>query len=61
MNLIYKNEKTLFALAAVLSALFWIVLTLSTFGVIWVFLLFGYLFFLFFFDASLFLCFRSQT
>jgi Zn-dependent protease with chaperone function/type II secretory pathway pseudopilin PulG len=47
MDLVYKNEKTLFRIAAVLSAVFWLALTVGTFGIFLVYLLLGYLFFLF--------------
>lgn len=47
MSLIYKNEKLLFRIALVLSALFWIILTAVTFGILLIYLLFGYLIFLF--------------
>lgn len=47
MELVYKNEKALFRIAAFLSAIFWIALTVGTFGILLLYLLFGYLFFLF--------------
>ncbi len=47
MELIYKNEKVLFRIAAIISACFWIALTVGTFGIVLIYLLFGYLFFLF--------------
>lgn len=47
MDLVYKNEKTLFRIAAALSAVFWLALTVGTFGIFLVYLLLGYLFFLF--------------
>ncbi len=47
MDLVYKNEKPLFAIAAILSALFWLLLVLGTIGIVIVYLLFGYVFFLF--------------
>ena len=47
MNLLYKHEKTLFTISCVIASLFWLVLTFATFGTIFLFLLFGYLFFLF--------------
>ncbi|MDX1754547.1 MAG: M48 family metalloprotease [Marinobacter sp.] len=47
MNLVYKNEKPLFTIAAVLSGVFWLALLIGTFGVLLVYLLLGYLFFLF--------------
>lgn len=47
MKLVYKYEKPLFFIAAVLSALFWVTLIIGTIGIALVYLLFGYLFFLF--------------
>lgn len=47
MNLIYKNEKTLFLIAAIISGLFWIALILGTLGIALLYLLFVYIFFLF--------------
>ena len=47
MNLIYKNEKKLFAIAAVISALFWLILIAGTFGIALVYVLLGFLFYLF--------------
>lgn len=47
MDLIYKKEKPLFLIAAFLSAIFWIALTVGTFGIVLIYLLLGYLFFLF--------------
>lgn len=47
MNLVYKNEKPLFAIALVISAMVWLGLVLGTLGVVLIYLLFGYLFFLF--------------
>src|SRR6187402_2012041 len=47
MDLVYKNEKALFAIAAVISTIFWLGLLLGTFGALLIYLLFGYLFFLF--------------
>lgn len=47
MDLIYKNEKPLFRIAVVLSAIFWLGLTIGTFGILLIYLLFGYIFFLF--------------
>lgn len=40
----YRHEKTLFTLAAALSILFWAVLTLSTIGIVWLYMAFLYLF-----------------
>ncbi|WP_049723352.1 M48 family metalloprotease [Gilvimarinus polysaccharolyticus] len=47
MDLVYKNEKPLFIIAAVISTIFWLVLTVATIGVVLIYLLLGYLFFLF--------------
>jgi len=47
MNLVYKHEKSLFIITAVLSALLWLVLIGATFGIALVYILLGYLFFLF--------------
>lgn len=47
MNLAYKNEKTLFAIAAILSTLFWLILIGATFGIALIYVLFGLVFYLF--------------
>ena len=47
MELTYKHEKPLFRIAVVLSILFWLLLILGTFGIALIYILFGYLFFLF--------------
>lgn len=47
MDLVYKHEKPLFCIAAVLSAVFWILLTAGTFGFLLIYLPLAYLFFLF--------------
>lgn len=47
MELVYKNEKPLFIIAAVTSAIFWLALTIGTVGIVLIYLLLGYLFFLF--------------
>ncbi len=47
MDLVYKNEKPLFRIAAIISAIFWVALTIGTFGIVLLYLLLGYLFFLF--------------
>jgi Zn-dependent protease with chaperone function len=47
MDLIYKNEKKLFLIAAVISSVFWIAITIGTIGIVLVYLLLGYVFFLF--------------
>lgn len=40
----YRHEKTLFTLIASLSVLFWVLLTLGTLGIIWIYMIFIYLF-----------------
>ncbi len=47
MELVYKHEKPLFRIAFVISTIVWIALVVGTFGIALVYLLFGYLFFLF--------------
>jgi type II secretory pathway pseudopilin PulG/Zn-dependent protease with chaperone function len=47
MELVYKNEKPLFRISVVLSALFWAALIIGTLGLALLYLLLGYLFFLF--------------
>ncbi|KKM67110.1 hypothetical protein LCGC14_1474470 [marine sediment metagenome] len=47
MDLVYKHEKPLFRIAIILSTLFWIALTIGTFGILLIYLLLGYVFFLF--------------
>ena len=47
MDLRYKNEKPLFVIAAILAALFWTVLFVSTLGILLIYLLIGYVTFLF--------------
>ncbi len=47
MNLVYKHEKKLFFISAVISTVFWLALLVGTFGILLIYLLFGYLFFLF--------------
>lgn len=47
MDLIYKNEKKLYFIAALISAIFWLALTIGTFGIILIYFLLGYVFFLF--------------
>lgn len=47
MNLVYKKEKKLFFIATIISAIFWLALIAGTFGIALIYLLFGYLFFLF--------------
>lgn len=47
MDLVYKNEKKLFLIAAILSGIFWFGLIIGTVGLALVYLLLMYLFFLF--------------
>lgn len=47
MDLVYKKEKKLFAIAAIISALFWLILVGATFGIALVYILIGLLFYLF--------------
>ncbi|MES9966408.1 MAG: M48 family metallopeptidase, partial [Sedimenticola sp.] len=47
MNLVYKHEKPLFRISATISILFWLGLIVGTMGVALLFILLGYLFFLF--------------
>ena len=47
MELVYKHEKSLFLITAILSGLLWLILIGATFGIALVYILFGYLFFLF--------------
>lgn len=47
MDLVYKHEKPLFVIAAVLSGLFWLALVVGTLGIALLYLLLGYLVFLF--------------
>ncbi|MBL4796076.1 MAG: M48 family metalloprotease [Oleispira sp.] len=47
MNLIYKNEKPLFIISALIAAIFWLALLVGTFGILLIYLLLGYVFFLF--------------
>lgn len=47
MNLVYKHEKSLFLISAVISALIWLLLLVGTFGILLVYLLLGYVVFLF--------------
>lgn len=43
----YRHEKTLFGILAVISVLFWLLLTVGTFGTVWLYMLSMYLFALF--------------
>ena len=47
MDLVYKNEKKLFAIAVTISALFWLALIGATFGIALIYVLLGLLFYLF--------------
>ncbi len=47
MDLVYRNEKTLFRIAVVISVIFWIALIVGTLGIALIYILFGYLAFLF--------------
>ena len=47
MELVYKHEKTLFTITAILSGLLWLILIGVTFGIALLYILLGYLFFLF--------------
>ena len=47
MELVYKNEKPLLRIAVVFSAIIWLALFVGTFGIVLLYLLLGYLFFLF--------------
>ena len=47
MDLVYKNERSLFVIAAVISALLWLVFILGTLGIALIYLLIGYVFFIF--------------
>lgn len=47
MNLVYRNEKKLFAIAATISTVFWLVFIGATFGIALVYVLFGLIFYLF--------------
>ena len=47
MDLVYKNEKKLFLIAVIFSTIFWIAIIFGTIGIVLLYLLLGYLFFLF--------------
>lgn len=47
MNLVYKNEKPLLMVTAVFAVLIWLALLLGTFGLVLLYLLLGYVIFLF--------------
>lgn len=42
----YRHEHSLFVILSIFAVLFWILLTLVTFGIVWIYLAFFYLFFL---------------
>lgn len=43
----YRHEKALFTLLAVIAILFWVAITVGTFGIVWLYMVFFYLFALF--------------
>lgn len=43
----YRHEKTLFNILAVMSILFWVLITVGTIGIVWIYMLFIYVFVLF--------------
>ncbi len=45
--LVYKNEGILFALAATISAIFWLILIIATMGIALLYVLFGFVIYLF--------------
>jgi len=47
MELVYKNEKPLLRIAVVFSAIIWLALFIGTFGIVLLYLLLRYVFFLF--------------
>lgn len=47
MDLVYKNEKPLFVIAALISGLFWLALVLGTLGIFLIYALLAYIIFLF--------------
>ena len=47
MNLVYKHEKPLLLVTAVLAVAIWLALILGTLGIVLLYLLVGYVFFLF--------------
>lgn len=47
MDLIYKNEKKLYRIIFIFGLFFWIPLTIGTLGLIWIYMLFFFLFYLF--------------
>ncbi|MFL1486197.1 M48 family metallopeptidase [Marinobacter sp. LN3S78] len=47
MDLVYKNEKPLFVIAALISGLFWLALVLGTLGIFLIYVLLAYVIFLF--------------
>jgi hypothetical protein len=59
MNLVYKNEKPLFTIAVLISALFWMILIVGTLGLALLYVLLFYLMFLF--AHSGFICYLKGT
>jgi Zn-dependent protease with chaperone function/type II secretory pathway pseudopilin PulG len=47
MNLVYKHEGTLFAIAMVLAGLFWLAIVVGTVGLVLIYILLGFLIYLF--------------
>jgi len=47
MDLVYKHEKPLFVISAILSTIFWIALVVGTFGIALIYFILAYIFFLF--------------
>ncbi|MEL7449055.1 MAG: M48 family metalloprotease [Pseudomonadota bacterium] len=47
MDLVYKNEKPLFRIAATIATLFWLVLIVGTIGIALIYLLLGFIIYLF--------------
>lgn len=47
MSLVYKNEKNLTTIAVIISGIIWLTALFASFGILLIYILFGYLFFLF--------------
>ena len=47
MNLVYRNERMLFAISVTISAIFWLILIIATMGIALVYVLFGFIIYLF--------------
>ncbi len=47
MKLVYRNERTLFAIAATISAIIWLILIIATMGIALLYVLFGFVIYLF--------------